>query len=275
MSEDTKKADKRKRTTARGKFTRIFNALCEHIDDEDASVETLNSIFSNLDASAYTELEVTTETYLTYFDSDDEECELSNNHLEESYRIRCRMHIKLSKKYTPANLAFPLTTGTDAMETNTNRFMLPLQSSASPTAMNVKKLDALKFSGELREFPTFVKDYTKYMEPTYGEDSYALRSCLAGKALDVVIGVDDDYGEMWRRLNTVFCDSGKIVDSILSEIKQLTPLKENDSAWLINLVNTVERCWLDLKKINLEREMNTSTMTSYVERLLPSIQKRE
>ena len=80
MSEDTKKADKRKRTTTWGKFTRIFNALCEHIDDEDASLETLNSIFSNLDA-AYTELEVTTETYLTYFDSDDEECELSNNHL--------------------------------------------------------------------------------------------------------------------------------------------------------------------------------------------------
>ena len=83
----------------------------------------------------------------------------------------------------------------------------------------------------------------KYMEPTYGEDLYALRSCLAGKALDVVIGVDDDYGQMWRCLNTVFCNSEKIVDSILSEIKQLTPLKEIDPAGLINLVNTVERCW--------------------------------
>ena len=113
------------------------------------------------------------------------------------------------------------------------------------------------------------------MEPTYGHDAYALRSCLTGKALDVISGVDDDYGETWKRRNVVFRDSEKLVGSILYEIKLIPPIKENDSVGLINLVNTIERCRLDLKKLKLEREMNTSTMTSHVERLLPPIQKRE
>ena len=52
------------------------------------------------------------------------------------------------------------------------------------------------------------------MEPTYGRDAYALRCCLTEKALDVVSGVDDDYEEMWKRLNLVFRDSEKLVDSI-------------------------------------------------------------
>ena len=74
--------------------------------------------------------------------------------------------------------------------------------------------------------------------------------------------VDDDYEEMWKRLNLVFRDSGKLVDSILCEIKLLTPLKEDNSIGLINLVNTVERCWLDLKKLNLEKEKSRRTITS-------------
>ena len=157
-------------------------------------------------------------------------------------------------------------------KTDNSSFLLPMQ---APTTVHVKKLAPPKFSGNIREYPTFVKDYVKYMEPTYGRDAYALRCCLTGKALDEVSGVNDDYEEMWKRLNLVFHDSEKLVDLILCEIKLLTPLKEDDSIGLINLVNTVERCWLDLKKMNLEKEMNTSTMTSHVERLLPTIQKRE
>ena len=212
-------------------------------------------MFFDLDA-AYSNLGEATETYLSQFDSDDEEFESSNKSLDELYKLRCSMFIKISEK----------------PKTDDSSFLLPMQ---APTTVHVKKLDPPKFSGNIREYPTFVKDYVKYMEPTYGRDAYALRCCLTGKALDVVSGVDDDYEEMWKRLNLVFRDSEKLVHSILCEIKLLTPLKEDDSIGLINLVNTVERRWLDLKKLNLEKEMNTSTMTSHVERLLSPIQKRE
>ena len=44
---------------------------------------------------------------------------------------------------------------------------------------------------------------------------------------------------------------------------------------MIAMINTVERCWPDLAKLKLEREMDTSTMTSIIEKLLPNTQRRE
>lgn len=41
------------------------------------------------------------------------------------------------------------------------------------------------------------------------------------------------------------------------------------------MVEVVENCWLDLKKIELVYEMNTSTMVSQREKLLPVVQKME
>lgn len=41
------------------------------------------------------------------------------------------------------------------------------------------------------------------------------------------------------------------------------------------MVEVVENCWLDLKKIKLVYEMNTSTMMSQIEKLLPVVQKME
>ena len=92
-------------------------------------------------------------------------------------------------------------------------------------SVHVKKLEAPKFSGKIREFPTFVKDYRHYMEPAYGDDAYALRNCLSEKALEIIIGVGDDYEKIWKRVPTVFGDPEKIVDSILMELKSL---KEED-----------------------------------------------
>ena len=92
----------------------------------------------------------------------------------------------------------------------------------------------------------FVKDYRNYMEPEYGEEAYA--------------------HSIWR--------PQKIVDSVLSELRSFTPVKDDDPAGLITMIIVVERCWLDLQRLKLEREMNTSTMITIIERLLPLTQKR-
>ena len=113
------------------------------------------------------------------------------------------------------------------------------------------------------------------LEPEYGEDAYALGSCLSGKALDIIIGIEDDYEKIWKRLNTVFGDPEIIVDSVLSELRSLTPVKDDDPAGLITMIIVVERCWLGLQRLKVEREMNTSTMITVIERLLPLTQNRE
>ncbi|KAK4298604.1 hypothetical protein Pmani_029055 [Petrolisthes manimaculis] len=80
---------------------------------------------------------------------------------------------------------------------------------------------------------------------------------------------------MVKRLDDKFGNSVKLTDSVISEIKALKPVVEGNSKRFVDMVNTVERCWLDLKKMGLSSGMNTTTMVTQVERLLPATQKRE
>ena len=62
--DDDKKTDKRKRTNARTKFTRLHNGLNEHVEDENALTKTLDEMLSAVE-NAYTELEAATDLTLT------------------------------------------------------------------------------------------------------------------------------------------------------------------------------------------------------------------
>ena len=109
----------------------------------------------------------------------------------------------------------------------------------------------------------------------YGKDPYALLNCLDISAQTVVNPVIDDYDEMMKRLEFKYGRPEKQVDSIIQQIKSLNRVTEGDGMALVHMIETVEMCWLDLKRLNLESEMNTTTMISDIERLLPELQKRE
>ena len=127
--------------------------------------------------------------------------------------------------------------------------------------------------GDIREYANFKHDFKRLMEPAYGKDAYALRSCLFGSALQTVKGVADDYDQMFQRLDDVFGNSRKFVDSIIYDIKSIKPVHEGDNKRFIMMVDIIKRCWLDLKRINLTEEMDTIAMISMVEKLLPATQK--
>lgn len=78
------------------------------------------------------------------------------------------------------------------------------------------------------------------------------------RALDVVSSVDDDYPEIWNHLEIVYSDSEKVVDSTLTEVWDLCQIKSNDSASLISLLIFVEKSYLDLQRLVLVHEMDTS-----------------
>ncbi|XP_064105892.1 uncharacterized protein LOC135215277 [Macrobrachium nipponense] len=109
------------------------------------------------------------------------------------------------------------------------------------------------------------------MIKNYGEDPYVLKQCLLGEALKVVLGVDDDFHKMMARLDEKFGNVTKVVDSVLCEIRAL----KGNNKKLVELVNTVERGWLDMCKLDLKSEMNNTTVISLVEKLLPPTLKRE
>ena len=102
-----------------------------------------------------------------------------------------------------------------------------------------------------------------------------MKGSLSGDALSTVKGVDNDYDEMFRRLDLKYGRPEKLTDAVLAELKKLKQIPDNDYKKFVSTVDIVERCWLDLRHLDLQSEMNTMTMISQIERLLPSLQKRE
>lgn len=90
----------------------------------------------------------------------------------------------------------------------------------------------------------------------------------------MVHGVDD-FHKMMDRLDDKFGNVTKVVDSVLCKIRPLKPVPEDNNKKLVELVNTVERGWLDMCKFIIKSEMNNTTVISQVEKLLPPTLKRE
>lgn len=58
-------------------------------------------------------------------------------------------------------------------------------------------------------------------------------------------------------------------------IRALKSVPEGNNKVLVELVNTVEREWLNMCKLGLKSEMNNATEISHVEKFLPPTLKRE
>ncbi|XP_047499242.1 uncharacterized protein LOC125046242 [Penaeus chinensis] len=141
--------------------------------------------------------------------------------------------------------------------------------------VKVKRFEPPKFEGNLREYPTFKEDYKNLVQSEYGTDPYALKMCLGGEALQTVKGSEGNYNEMFKRLDDKFGNPRKIVDLVISDLKSLRKISDGDTKGFIKMVDQVEQCWLDLKRVNLSDELNTANVVSHIEKILPSLQKRE
>ena len=139
---------------------------------------------------------------------------------------------------------------------------------------SVKKLSAPEFKGDIQLYPTFKNDYVRLMEPRYGQDNFVLRSCLSDSVIKQLIWTDD-YSVNWERLDQKYGSTPKIVDHVVNSIKMLKPVTDGNHYKLIEMVNTIERGWFDLKRLNQEAEIANEVVISHIERLLPSGLMRE
>ena len=78
-----------------------------------------------------------------------------------------------------------------------------------------------------------------------------------------------------KRLQEKYGTNERQVDMILRDLKFLRRVPDGDSKALYKMIETVENCWLDLQRMNLEAEMDTTSMLSTIEKLLPDLQKGE
>ena len=88
---------------------------------------------------------------------------------------------------------------------------------------------------------------------------------MIGTALVTVTGVDDDYDEMMKRLDNKSGRPEMLRDVIMSQLKRLKPMAEGEPKKFIGLVETVESCWLDMRRLHMEGEMRSITIISQIE----------
>ena len=73
---------------------------------------------------------------------------------------------------------------------------------------------------------------------------------------------------MWARLDEKYGAIGKLIDSILFQIKSL-PLENSESQATLNMIKVVEKAYRDLQRLNRAEEMHNGTTISLIEEKLP------
>ncbi|KAK4304813.1 hypothetical protein Pmani_023248 [Petrolisthes manimaculis] len=245
---------KQRRSAAKRKFSRKYNLFRESVSLENPELLLQNSFIEIQEA--YNDVESAHEGYLEALviqGTGDSQIETEENYITELEKKRNDAHALLIEH-----------------SDNKNK----LQNSQS-TKVKIKALEPPKFDGNVREYPSFKSNFERLMNDNFGKDPFALKQCLTGDALKTVLGVEDDYEEMFKRLDEKFGNKRKIVDFVINDLKSLKKLSDCDGKGFIKMVERVERCWLDLKKMNLTSEMNTANTVSHIEKILPSTQKRE
>ena len=257
-----KKTPKRRRATNKGKFTRICNKLYDLMKQSE-EMEILKYTLRDSE-SAYADLEQSNAEYLDVLDPD---------HTEDKTEIH-RIDADTDTTYSELCTMRVLVSQISSKQKHAKKEESKAEQSIGH-GLHVKKLDPPKFDGNIREYPAFKQNYDDLMKNSFGTNPYALRSCLSGNALETVKGVDNDYEEMFRRLDLKYGRPEKLVDVVISDLQGIGRVDDDNPKAFIEMVDKVEKCWLDLKKMGMESEMDNATMTSRVEKLLPSVQRRE
>ena len=94
----------------------------------------------------------------------------------------------------------------------------------SPSStVRVEKLRFQTLDGDIRKYPKFKAEFRKYIHPLCKPDKIAfiLRSYLIDEISEEVDSLGDDIDQIWKRLDEKYGDPGKLVDAIMSEIKQM------------------------------------------------------
>ena len=142
----------------------------------------------------------------------------------------------------------------------------------------MEKMKLPSFSGDLRSYAKFKSDFVKHVMPGLSkEDSaaYVLKSCLSGKAKEIIYNMDDSRSEMWTCLDEKYGDPSKLADLVIHDIRKLKPVKDGEYKRFIEFVEVIERGFRDLELLKISREMSNTGTVSLIEERLPKDIRRE
>ncbi|KAK3880041.1 hypothetical protein Pcinc_015428 [Petrolisthes cinctipes] len=212
------------RGTARGKVTRKCQLLCEQVRQGKPS--NIIEIYYEEFKEAFSELEKQHETLV------DRICE--GEEKDEEFQVKLNDEDQYIAQV-------------EIMKTEAYDQLLALRRKESDISeqavrVKVKPLYPPRSDGDIRQYQTFRGNYNKIMTDNYGKSAFALYQCLSGEALSIFHGVEDDFDEMFRRLDQRYADPIKLTDCVIDQLKRLKPVLEGNTVKLVGTVEVLEKC---------------------------------
>ena len=145
------------------------------------------------------------------------------------------------------------------------------------SSFRLEKLRFQMFDGNVRKYPRFKSEFNKYVDPICKADQVAfiLKSYLSEEIKEEVDNLGDDLNNIWDRLDKKYDDQGKLIDAIMSEVKEMPFLEDDDEQGILLIINTIEKAHIDLLLLGLESEISNSSIVSMIEQKMPKEMKRE
>ena len=133
------------------------------------------------------------------------------------------------------------------------------------------------FNGEIRKYACFKKEFETHIKPHHpaNEEAFILKSYLAPDVKEDVATLGEDAKEIWNRLDQKYGDEGRLVDSIMNEVKNIPFCDDEDPKSTLLMIKVIERAHRDLKYLGMEQEISNSTIVSIIEKRLPDEIERE
>lgn len=175
---------------------------------------------------------------------------------------------------------FAVPSGINGVDTGSHSGRSSAASSGqSGQVLKTKKMDFPKFSGQIRNYLTFKRDFKDLVEQS-GEFNAAQMSqvlrleCLKDAPRTLVSNVYD-YDELWQRLDDAYLDKQQVVDQVTHELMNTKVAGKGDYEGFIKFVDQVERAHFDLSAMGKTHVMNHPMTTALILERCPGWVKKD
>ena len=145
------------------------------------------------------------------------------------------------------------------------------------SSFRLEKLRFQMFDGNVRKYPQFKSELNECVEPVFKPDQVAfiLKPYFSEEIKEEVDNLGDVLKDIRDRLDKKYGDQGKLIDAIMSEVKEMPFFEDDDKQRILLMINTVEKAHRDLLLPGLESEISNSAIVLMIDQNMPKEMKRE
>ena len=260
---------KGRRTEAKRQFTRATIALDKTLTDGNMLLSTVSRRFLDV-KNRFGDAEKTHDAYIALIaGANEEEEDKWIDDLSQIYYTAENNYDTYIDKRTEKSEPVAKTEKPETHTTNTNP--------KGNIQIQIERLKFNKFEGDMRRYARFKEDFETYVQPRC-EDSQipvVLKSYLSQDIIDDIESIGNNITNIWKRLDKRFGNEGRLVDVLLSDVKNIDHCNDENEETILAMIKTIERVYTDLNAINKPYEMNNTTIIAMIEEKMSEEMYRE